>query len=246
MYLLCNQQWWNSQLISRKEDDIGAAIQYASCTISVWNRHVLEQVSGEADLIIYLIHFLWIQKRLYHEVAYFRRHLSTLTHWGQMTHICISKLSIIDSDNGLSPGRRQAIIWTNVGLLLIERFGTKLWNIPLKNLYLKVSSAKVAAILSRPQCVTSKETLFSSKHQWPSWCAVGGVTVTRHCSHCVSQHISLYKQLFIVQFRDHFPKGHKWKIVVKFPYNAINFRVRNGIYVLVNCPAACSHCTRQL
>ena len=42
-----------------------------------------------------------------------------LTHWGRVTHICISKLPIIGSDNGLSPGRRQAIIWTNAGILLI-------------------------------------------------------------------------------------------------------------------------------
>ena len=33
-----------------------------------------------------------------------------LTHRGQVTHICVSKLTIIGSDNGLSPGRRQAII----------------------------------------------------------------------------------------------------------------------------------------
>ena len=38
-----------------------------------------------------------------------------LTHWGQVTHICVSKLTIIGSDNGLSPGQRQAIIWTNDG-----------------------------------------------------------------------------------------------------------------------------------
>ena len=41
-----------------------------------------------------------------------------------MTHICVSKLTIIGSDNGLSPGRRQAIIWTNDGLLLIGPLGT--------------------------------------------------------------------------------------------------------------------------
>ena len=33
-----------------------------------------------------------------------------LTHWGRVTHICVSKLTIIGSDNGLSPDRRQAII----------------------------------------------------------------------------------------------------------------------------------------
>ena len=33
-----------------------------------------------------------------------------LTHWGRVTHICVRKLATIGSDNGLSPGRRQAII----------------------------------------------------------------------------------------------------------------------------------------
>ena len=33
-----------------------------------------------------------------------------LTHWGRVTHICSSKLTIIGSDNGLLPDRRQAII----------------------------------------------------------------------------------------------------------------------------------------
>ena len=41
------------------------------------------------------------------------------THWGRVTHICIGKLPIIVSDNGLLPDRRQAIIWTNAGILLI-------------------------------------------------------------------------------------------------------------------------------
>ena len=41
-----------------------------------------------------------------------------------MTHICVGKLSILASDNGLSPGRRQAIIWTNAGILLIGPLGT--------------------------------------------------------------------------------------------------------------------------
>ena len=36
--------------------------------------------------------------------------ISMLTHWGRVTHICVSKLTIIGSDNGLSPDRRQAII----------------------------------------------------------------------------------------------------------------------------------------
>ena len=39
--------------------------------------------------------------------------------------MCVSELTIIGSDNGLSPGRRQAIVWTNAGILLIESLGTR-------------------------------------------------------------------------------------------------------------------------
>ena len=51
-------------------------------------------------------------------------HNCVLTHWGRVTHIFVSKLTIIGSDNGLSPGRRQAIIWINAGILLIGPLGT--------------------------------------------------------------------------------------------------------------------------
>ena len=46
------------------------------------------------------------------------------THWDRVMHICISRLTITGSENGLSPGRRQAIIWTNAGILLIGPLGT--------------------------------------------------------------------------------------------------------------------------
>ena len=41
-----------------------------------------------------------------------------------MTHICVSDITIIGSDNGLSPGQRQAIIWNNTGILLFGPLGT--------------------------------------------------------------------------------------------------------------------------
>ena len=72
-----------------------------------------------------------------------------LTHWGRVTHICVSKLTIIGSDNGLSPERRQAIIWTNAGIFLIGPLGTNFSEIliekqtfSLKKIRLKMSSAK--------------------------------------------------------------------------------------------------------
>ena len=39
-------------------------------------------------------------------------------------HICLSELTIIGSDNSLSPGRPQAIVWTNAGMLLIPTLMT--------------------------------------------------------------------------------------------------------------------------
>ena len=72
-----------------------------------------------------------------------------LTHWGRVTHLCVSKLSIIGSDNGLSPDRRQAIIWTNAGILLIGTLGTNFIEISIgiqtflfKKMHLKMSSGK--------------------------------------------------------------------------------------------------------
>ena len=66
-----------------------------------------------------------------------------------MTQICISKFIIIGSDNGLSPIGRQAIIWTNAGILLIRSSGTNFSEIlseiitfSFKKVRLKVSSAK--------------------------------------------------------------------------------------------------------
>ena len=64
-------------------------------------------------------------------------------------HICVSKLTIIGSDNGLSHGRHQAIIWTNAGILLIGTFGTNFSEILIRiqtfsftKMHLKMSSAK--------------------------------------------------------------------------------------------------------
>ena len=73
----------------------------------------------------------------------------SLTHWGRVTHICVNRLTTTGSDNGLSPGRRQAIIWTNAGILLIGPLGTnfsenliKILTFSFTKMRLKVSSAK--------------------------------------------------------------------------------------------------------
>ena len=71
-------------------------------------------------------------------------------------HIWVGKPTIIGSDNGLSPDRRQAIIWTNAGILLIGPLGTnfneiliEIHTFSLKKMHLKMSSGKW-----RPFCLS--------------------------------------------------------------------------------------------
>ena len=91
----------------------------------------------------FMAHFQCTLLSLYHP------HNKVLTHWGRETHICVSILTIIGSDNGLSPGRRQAIIWTSAGILLIGPLGTyfneiliEIHTFSFKKMHLKISSAK--------------------------------------------------------------------------------------------------------
>ena len=74
---------------------------------------------------------------------------NTCTLLGRVTHISVSKIAIINSDDGLSPGRRQAIIQTNHKILLIGPLGTCLMetligirNFSFKKMYLNMSSRK--------------------------------------------------------------------------------------------------------
>ena len=81
-----------------------------------------------------------------------------LTHWSRVKHRVVSKVTIIGPDNGLTPGRRKAIICTNAGILLIRTLGTNFSEIlieihtfSLKNAFEYVVR-EMAAIFSRPQC----------------------------------------------------------------------------------------------
>ena len=99
-----------------------------------------------------------------------KRHLRVwLTHWGRVMHICVGKVTIIGSDNGLSPGRRQAIIRTNAGILLIGTLGTNFSEIlseihtfSFKKMHLKMSSGRW-----RPFCLgLNVLNHFSSSALW--------------------------------------------------------------------------------
>ena len=85
----------------------------------------------------------------WHMTFYKGKYCFLLTHWGRVTHICVSKLTIIGLDNGLSPGRRQAITWTNDGILFIRSSRTnfseilsKIHTFSFKKMHLKMSIGK--------------------------------------------------------------------------------------------------------
>ena len=99
-----------------------------------------------------------------------------------MTHICVSRLTITGSDNGLSPGRRQAIISTNAGILLIGPSGTnfsgnliEIVTFSFTKMRLKVSSAKW-----RPFCLGLNEMM--------AWRALVVAKEVNYHGNCVSLH----------------------------------------------------------
>ena len=98
-----------------------------------------------------------------------------------MTHICVGNLTIIGSDNGLSPGRRQAIVWNNAGILLIGPLETNFSEILIgirkfsfTKMHLKMSSAKwrpfsLGLNVFKQHCILDMDTQLCaqpSNHLW--------------------------------------------------------------------------------
>ena len=97
-----------------------------------------------------------------------------LTHWGWVTHIYLGKLTIIGSDNDLSPDRHQAITWTNGGIMLIGpsgkisiKFNQNATTFIQENAFENVIW-KITAILSRPQYIQQ-----TSSALFVAWCQSG-------------------------------------------------------------------------
>ena len=117
---------------------------------------------------------------------YLFENINLLTHGGRDACICVGILTSIGSDNGLSPGRRQTIIWTNAGILLIEPLGTNFSEILMwiqafsfKKMHLKMTSAKwrqfciginvlMTKIPRNPYACVQKYT-WIERHTWSMW-----------------------------------------------------------------------------
>ena len=115
---------------------------------SVSKRNFSTSKNFAIDATYYIRHMncdFWCQNM----IAFIVICVCVLTIWGRVTHICVGNLTIIGIDKDLSPGRYQAIIGTNAGILLIEPLGTNLSEIvievlkfSLKKMHLKMSSEK--------------------------------------------------------------------------------------------------------
>ena len=123
------------------------------CVVYGWGKfHPLDQSLTTIILVDTNMLCGKLQNNYTNEVPIMDQHYFTkfqLTHWGWAMHICVSKPTIIGSDNGLSPEQCKAIIWTNAGMLLIWPLGTNSSEILIgnqtfsfKKMHLKVLSAK--------------------------------------------------------------------------------------------------------
>ena len=79
----------------------------ASVQVTKWLNAVFNWGSGIQQ---HCMDILSCYNNNYNNIIISSRYDIQLTHWGRVTHICVGKITIIGSDNGLSPERRQAII----------------------------------------------------------------------------------------------------------------------------------------
>ena len=148
-----------------------------------------------------------------------------LTHWGRATHICVSKLTIIALDNGLSPGRRQAIIWNNAGILSIRLLGTNFSEILIeihkflfKKMRLKVSSAKLRPcclglnVLINTRQVFPTRTVGAKVVQFTEFGTCARISYSHNREWPYTQHYCIFQLYTSDMFQNHIT----WTVVTKY------------------------------
>ena len=142
-----------------------------------------------------------------------------------MKHICVSKLTTSSSDTGLSPGRHQAIICTNAGILLNELLVIKfcenfikIHTFSLNKMHLKMSTAK-----SRPFCLNL------------------------NVLHCSSRYIMIYIYILLVSLRQ-IAAGEAYdaNIIIVFAYQPTKPWSPLGIVILLTRWRIITHSDRIL
>ena len=145
---------------------------------SLWNvQNQGEWVATVNEVILFNFRYhLRVQtlhsRRVSIPAARFPTCFTELNHRGRMTHICVGNLIKCGSDNGLSPSRRQTIIWTNAEIfywVLKTNFSEILIEIrtfSFKKMHLKNFVCKMTAISSRPHCVKEIKSFIGPWQQY--------------------------------------------------------------------------------
>ena len=114
-----------AEIYKRVSNPITGTVFYQNLVLSSGMGKIMIQIGKNFHNHIEIVCLTHPNICLYRCHEKFGRTLWHLTHWGRaVMHICVGNLTIIGPDNGLSPGRRQPIIWTNAGMLFTGPLGT--------------------------------------------------------------------------------------------------------------------------
>ena len=152
-------------------------------TLIIRLKCLLKYITGmDVDIHFLLVQIMYIY--LWQLPSNSNRNSISLTPVGRVTHVCVSTLTIIGSDNGLSPGRCQTILWTNRVLLIrtsvtnfsetfseihIFSFNKCIWKCRLQNGGHFVS-ASMCLYHTLTSCVNSADTYTCITLQTHPWC----------------------------------------------------------------------------
>ena len=113
--------------------------------------------------------------------------LHILPHCVWVTYICISKLNIIGSDNGLLPGWCQAIIWTNAGNIVYWTLRYIFqWNLHWNSyIFIQRKCIWKCHFVSASMCENLAPIMYSElRHHWCKERLVACLTPSHYLNHC--------------------------------------------------------------
>ena len=125
-----------------------------------------------------------------------------------VTHIYVGRLTIIGSDNGLSPCRHQAITWTNARILLIGPMGTNFSEIliEISKILFKKMHSKLSSGNWQPLCLGLNVL---TPRDWPRY-----ICVYKHLKHLKKCSITLqmdHREHIVMKLWWNYNDSHKRK-----------------------------------
>ena len=194
------------ELTHKQLETHGCIINIVATDVLVLKHHDIN--INSVDGPVWYTH-TFIVNNIWNKTHKLKKKTSGVTHWGRVMHIFVSKLTIIGSDNGLSPGWHQVIIWTNAEILLIRTSGTNFSGILseihtflFKKMHLKMSSGKwlpsclglnVLGVNYRTVDTKKATCAHTIQKKCPHKCQISCKENGQHYIHCFLGHGKTYK-----------------------------------------------------